>query len=251
MKNRLFIVEGLLCSGKSTVSALIARQLEKRGRVCFFDEGTGEHPADYEFHALAPAGLLSPESRIVPLSAYSGEMLERLLPYKIYDALPWETEMPLMLDKWRQFVRDADPGTVYIFNCVFLQNPMCEMMMRFGFDEETSRGYIGCIADIISALNPVVFYLKNDDIAQSVRCAAKERPGWLDAVIDYHVNGAYGKQIRAEGFDGYIRCLEERQNRELRILSQLPVKQIVLENPQRNWQLANEQICRFLKENAV
>ena len=103
MKHRLIITEGLPCSGKSTFSAYIAGVLRAREPVIFVDEGTGDHPADYELHALAPAGMLGSESRIVPLSQYSGEMLEQLLPYKIYDTLPWETEKPLMLCKWRQF----------------------------------------------------------------------------------------------------------------------------------------------------
>lgn len=246
MKHRLFIVEGLPCSGKSATSAYVAEALKPRANVCFVDEGTGDHPADYEFHALAPAGLVSPESRIVPLAAYSGDMLEKLMPYKIYDGLPWETEMPLMLEKWRQFVSAAKADTAYVFNCVLLQNPMCETMMRFGFSPEVSQEYIQRIAGIIRELNPVVIYLRNDDIEDSVKKAAPQRPGWLEAVIDYHTQGAYGKAIGAQGFDGYIRCLRERQERELRILSCLGLDFLILENPQRGWQQARKQIAQFL-----
>lgn len=246
MKNHLIILEGLPCSGKSTISAYIANLLKQEEKVCFVDEGTGNHPADYEFHALAPAGLLSDESQIVPLAEFSGEQLEILLPYKIYDGLPWETEKPLMLERWRQFVRAADPETIYVFNCVFLQNPMCETMMRFGFPQEISQYYIEEIAGMIRPLNPLVIYLKNDDIENSVRQASTERPGWLNAVIDYHVNGAYGKRICAEGFDGYIRCLQERQRRELSILSALPLDYVVLDNPQRAWDAAKEKLRTYL-----
>lgn len=238
MKNRLFIIEGLPCSGKSATSLFVASFLERNGKVCFVDEGTGNHPADYEFHALAPAGLLSDKAEIVPLSGFSGEMLERLLQYKIYDSLAWEEEMPLMLDKWRHFVRSSEEDTVYVFNCVLLQNPMCETMMRFGFAREKSASYIERIAGIIQPMRPVVLYLKNDDIAASVNRASLERPGWLDSVIDYHVNGAYGKSIGAMGFDGYIRCLAERQERELRILSGLQIEKLVIDNPQRDWPAA-------------
>ena len=211
------------------------------------DEGTGDHPADYEFHALAPAGLLSQEAQIVPLKDYSGEMFQQLLQYKIYDFLPWETEMPLMLEKWRQFVREAQEDTIYVFNCVLLQNPMCETMMRFGFDQEESRQYIAQIAEIIRPLDPVVIYLKNEDIAESIRKAAAERPGWLDGVIDYHVQGAYGKSIGAAGFEGYIQCLTERQERELWILSTVPVENLVLENPQRDWKSAYIQLAHSIQ----
>ena len=250
MNHRLYIIEGLPCSGKSTTSAFAAELLKQHGNVCYVDEGTGDHPADYEFHVLAPAGLISEEVQIVSLKDYSGEMFDRLLQYKIYDFLPWETEMPLMLEKWRQFVRTADENTIYVFNCVLLQNPMCETMMRFGFDQEESRQYIAQIAEIIRPMNPVVIYLKNEDIADSVRKAAAERPGWLDGVIDYHVQGAYGKSIGAEGFEGYIQCLTERQERELRILSALPVESLILENPQRDWEAAHNQLVAELQAEA-
>ncbi|MBO4356451.1 MAG: DEAD/DEAH box helicase [Clostridia bacterium] len=224
----------------------MAGLLSLNGKCCFVDEGTGNHPADYEFHALAPAGLLSEEEKIVPLSDYSGDMFEKLLQYKIYDFLPWETEKPLMLDKWRQFIRNSEEDTAYVFNCVLLQNPMCETMMRFGFPEENSENYIREIADIIRPMDPVVIYLKNTDIAASVKKAAGERPGWLEAVIDYHVSGGYGKSIHVEGFEGYIRCLEDRQERELRILSRLNVKNLVLNDPQKDWTSSLDIIDEFL-----
>lgn len=246
MRNRLFIIEGLPCSGKSTTSSFVASFLEQKGSICFVDEGTGNHPADYEFHALAPAGLVSDKEEIVSLSQFSGEMFDKLLQYKIYDFLPWEKEMPIMLDKWRQFVQTSDENTTYIFNCVLLQNPMCETMMRFGFSGEESESYISKIVDIIQPMKPVVIYLKNTDIAESIKHTANERPGWLDDVIHYHVNGNYGKQIGAEGFEGYIKCLEERQARELSIFCNLPLEKLIVDNPQRDWNAAQEIIRNFM-----
>ena len=76
--------------------------------------------------------------------------------------------------------------------------------------------------------------------------AAKERTGWLDEIINYHVNGSYGKQIGAEGFEGYIRYLKERQERELRLLNGLPVQKLILDNPQRDWNAAPETIKKYL-----
>lgn len=263
MNHKLYIIEGLPCSGKSTASAFIADLLKERYNVCYTDEGTGDHPADYEFHAFITETELSgftaeekdairscselmQDGYIVPLARFEGGLFERLLPHKIYDFLPWETEMPVILAKWEHFCKQAlQSDTVHVFNCVLLQNPMCETMMRFGFTSEQSQAYISEIAKIIQPLHPAVIYLKNDDIQSSVEKAAKEREGWLDAVIDYHVNGAHGKSIGAEGFDGYIRCLEIRQRRELEILSHLPVTSHVIENPQRDWTAAYETIRRI------
>ncbi len=261
--NRLYIIEGLPCSGKSTTSAFVADVLKENHKVCFVDEGSGNHPADYEFHAFMtevelsgfPATeqekILSVSEKtergyIIPLSEFQGELFDKLLKFKLYDFLPFETEKPVMVDKWRGFVKSSDKDTVYVFNCVLLQNPMCETMMRFGFPIESSYEFISQIAEIIKPMNPCVIYLKNDDIKQSVEKASKEREGWLDAVIDYHINGEYGKSINAKGFDGYIKCLLERQKRELDILSKLYVKKVVIDNPQRDWEKTQKEIKRFL-----
>lgn len=269
---KLYLIEGLPCSGKSTTARHIADRLSAAGKKTeFFDEGGGNHPADWEFHAYIADGILrkfSPELRekiinldvrkqdgtpnengsVVPLSEFSGGEIEQLLPYKIYDSLPWETEMPLMLGRWAEFTRKAcGGGSVYVFNCVFLQNPMCETMMRFNFPKERSFEYIARIHDSVKPLEPVLVYLKNDDIAECVRKAAAERDGWLDAVIGYHLNGGYGKSIGARGFEGYIACLEERQRRELEFIGNSGMQRLVLENPHRDWAAAYGQIDALLE----
>ena len=237
--SKLYIVEGLPCSGKSTTARHIADLLTRQGRtVRCVDEGE-DHPADYAFHALV-------DGQIIPLAPLSPDEQAHLLPYKIYDGLPWGTEAPLMLDKWRQFVREAEPDTTYVFNCVLLQNPMCETMMRFGMTEAESAAQIRQIAEIIAPMEPTIIYLHTQDIATQIRRTAQERPGWLDAVIPYHVEGGYGKSIGAQGFDGYIACLEERQRREVCILHTLPLRAIILPDPCQNWKKALRQIEQAL-----
>jgi len=238
---KLIIVEGLPCSGKSTAAKFIA---EKLGFTAV-DEGTCAHPADFEFHAFLKSdelGSFSQEEQniinkvaqhfsdgiIVPLGSFEGELFNRLLQHKVYDFLPWETEKPVMLEKWRSFAKTAGKG--YVFNCVFLQNPMCETMMRFGFDEDASAAYINEIYSIIKPLSPVIAYLKTDSIAENIRAALSERgEEWLNAVIDYHCSGEYGKANGLSGFEGYISALEERQRREIRILEKLNIPHIIVD----------------------
>lgn len=256
--SKLYIVEGLPCSGKSTAAKFIA---EKVHGICV-DEGSGDHPADYEFHAFIPENELNKftgdelrhitehsakreNGYIIPLSSVSGELFDRVMQYKIYDFLPWETEYPVMLDKWRSFAENAD-GT-YVFNCVLMQNPMCETMMRFNFDISVSRDYISSICEIVRDMSPTVIYLKNSNIAESIKAALPERGDeWLNAVIDYHCGGAYGKANDLSGFDGYISALEERQKRELEILATLPVRSVVINDPQNNRDAAYAEIEKSL-----
>ena len=208
MKTNLIITEGLPGSGKSTTAAMIAQELERKGvKTICVDEGVPDHPADYAD----------------------------------YDFPDFETEREKILEKWRSFVKTADRETVYVFNCIFLQNPMCETMMRFGMDEKASERYIGEIAEIIKPLSPVIVYIDQPNVRAAIDAVLDERGNdWLNAVIDYHVSQGYGKQNGLTGYDGYIKCLEERREREKNILSALDIESIVFDRKMTAEELAEQ-----------
>lgn len=260
---KLYIVEGLPCAGKSTTARRLAEALRLRGNaVSCFDEGSGDHPADYEFHAFLTESQLAmpgasplrsiaepvPGGWILPLAQLEPDRLAQLLPCKIYDGLPWETEQPLMLNRWQKWAESAvRDDAIFVFNCVFLQNPLCETMMRFHLPPEVIEGHISAILSAIRPLNPAIIYLETRDVARRVADVARERgPEWLSAVIGYHTGQGYGKAHGLTGFDGYIACLEARQRTELAILNSLDVRKIVLTDPFADWNAAMQRLLRWL-----
>lgn len=260
MENKLIIVEGLPCIGKSTTSKHISEFLKQsRKKTIYVDEGTGNHPADYEFHAyISEKNMTSLQTDlqekiknyaekaldgfIFPLKQ-AGDDFEKLISYKIYDFLPWEDEMLVMLNGWKQFMETRDKETTYIFNCCALQNAMCETMIRFNFSMEKSRDYISRIFKVVEEMNTLVIYLQCDDVEERIRNISKERDAqWFESVVDYHCNGDYGKSRNLKGFSGYIKCLEDRQKRELEILNTLSVDKLVIKTPYDDWDAAYEKI---------
>jgi len=271
LKNKLFIIEGLPCTGKSTISKLVADFLLKQGHaVSYYNEGTLEHPADYEFHAFMTSndlkilsdnelqqvksiGVKENSGLVIPLSNINGELFDKIIPFKIYDCLPWEIEKIVMLNHWEEFAKLAYiEDRIYVFNCCFLQNPLCEMMMRFNYPYEDIQKYIINIFESIKTLNPVVIYLQNSKVKERVSEIAIERNDeWLKSVIDYHTSQGYGKANCFEGFDGYISCLEERQKIELKILEQLPIDKIIIDTPFENWKRTHNIITDLIKSLEV
>lgn len=187
MKHQLFCIEGLPASGKSTTAGFVEEILRGQGKkVIAVDEGTNRHPADYEFHSfltgeelnrfsaeertfMTMKGQEEGEGLIVPLEGLPESLFQRLLPHKIYDGLPWNTEKGIMLNGWKHFAENREQGTVYVFNCCLLQNPMCETMMRFDLPCEESEAYIREILQRIGELQPVVLYLSESRIADRIR----------------------------------------------------------------------------------
>jgi hypothetical protein len=266
LNNKLFIIEGLPCTGKSTTAKYIADILLEQGNsVLHYDEGTSEHPADYEFHAymtesdlnilsdgqleyLKNVGVKKNLGLLIALSKVGKELFDKIIPFKIYDCLPWEKEKTIMLSHWQEFAQQAllEKNT-YVFNCCFLQNPLCEMMMRFNFPYYDIQEYIMKIYDHIKDLNPVVIYLENSHVKERVSEIALERDNdWLKSVIDYHTSQGYGKENNLSGFDGYVDCLEKRQQIELKILNSLPIKKVIIKNPYENWDNAHGIISNFI-----
>lgn len=253
MNNKLIIVEGLPCAGKSSTSKHIAQYLKQcNKKVVCMDEGTGNHPTDYEFHAyLSDNNMVNLETDlqekikkyservsdgfIFPL-AKAGDSFDTLLSYKIYDFLPWDDEMPIMLNGWKRFLEARNKETIYVFNCCTLQNAMCETMIRFNFSIERSKDYISHIFGIAKEMNPFVIYLQCGNVWERVKVVSAERDEpWLSNAIDYHVNSSYGRSKNFEGFNGYIKCLEDRQEREIEILNTLPIDKLIVQNPYDNW----------------
>lgn len=270
MKNKLFIVEGVPCTGKTSTAEYISKLINENGhKALYFPEGAENHPADYEFHAfignedfkkfsedeqvaLLKSADIMKNGYAISLAGIAGELFDEVIKFKIYDMLEWDKEYPVMLEKWQDFSKEAmDNDSVYVFDCCFLQNPLCETMMRFNMTEEESYNYVHEIYSIIEQLNPVVMYLKNKDMKQRIEDVSKERDkNWLHDVIEYHTSQGYGRAHDYKGFDGYIECLKARQERELSILDKLPIDKLIIEDPFNDWDNTHKKISDYINKKS-
>ncbi|MFL1663688.1 P-loop NTPase family protein [Bacillus cereus] len=260
MNTKLIIVEGLPGFGKSTTAKLINEILsENKIEVELFLEGNLNHPADYDgvscFNKFEFDRLLSNSGdfkevllkRVLKKGSnyllpyrkiknefgdqFSDELFNGILKNDIYE-LPLDKNVELIADKWKDFAEIArEDNKVYIFECCFIQNPLTIGMIKYGEQKEKIINYVMKVAKIIENLNPMLFYVEQDDLEFSFMKALKERnPEWSTGIVDYYTNQGYGKKHNHTGVEGAIKVLEARRNLELEIFDMLKMKKEKINN---------------------
>ncbi|MES5846158.1 MULTISPECIES: hypothetical protein [unclassified Bacillus cereus group] len=260
MNTKLIIVEGLPGFGKSTTAKLINEILnQNKIEVELFLEGNLNHPADYdgvscfnkfEFDRLVSNSgdfkevllkrvLKKGSNYLLPYrkiknefgDQFSDELFNDISRNDIYE-LPFDKNVELITDKWHDFAEIAlEDDKVYIFECCFIQNPLTIGMIKYGEQKEKIINYVMKVAKIIENLNPMLFYVEQDDLEFSFRKALKERnPEWSTGIVDYYTNQGYGKEHNHSGVEGAIKVLEARRNLELEIFNMLKMKKEKINN---------------------
>ncbi|MCM3574598.1 hypothetical protein M3172_15475 [Mesobacillus subterraneus] len=277
MKTKLILVEGLPGSGKSTTAGLIHEILtDNHVSAEIYMEGNLDHPADYEGVAYFT------EEEFEDLLKESGSLCEvfqdwiivkrgrRLLPYMkiknelgsdfpdelfaaiskkdVYE-LKLEENMAVISESWEEFARQAaSEKKVYIFECCFIQNPVTVGMVKYGASEERTIEYVNRLAEAVKSLNPMLVYVKQDDLEKSFRKAVTERPDeWFNGFVSYYTSQGYGLVNGLSELEGTIDILQARQELEYEILEQLPITTYILNNSRFDISKHRENLKEVLK----
>jgi ABC-type dipeptide/oligopeptide/nickel transport system ATPase component len=262
MKTKLILVEGLPGSGKSTTAKLIHELLtENQVPAELYMEGDLDHPADYEGVAyfteeefeqlLKKSGSLSKifqdrvtikrGRRLLPYmkiknelgSGFPDELLAAISKKDVYE-LPMEENIAVISESWEEFATQAAAEEkVYIFECCFIQNPVTVGMVKYGASDEATIQYIKKLAEAVESLNPLLVYVKQEDIEKSFRKAVTERPDeWFNGFVHYYTSQGYGLVNGLSGLKGTIDVLKARQELEYSILENLSLTTYILNNTQ-------------------
>ena len=261
MNSKLILVEGLPGSGKTTTARLVHEILTQNNfDVELFLEGNLDHPADYdgvsffteyEFHQLLSKSgqykellletvtekggqFFLPYRKIMneygnQFQQFPDELLTTIFKKDLYE-LPFEQNRDLIIQKWEEFATKAtNENKTYIFECCLIQNPITIGMIKYGVTEEKIIDYVMRLKKTIETLNPVLFYIEQEDLESSFKKAVNERPKiWSEGFIEYYTRQGYGKQHSYEGLDGTIQVLRARRELELKILDHLDLKKVKL-----------------------
>ncbi|WP_195576173.1 hypothetical protein [Paenibacillus sp. 1001270B_150601_E10] len=256
---KLIMFEGIPGSGKTTTSKLLYNYLNEVGvNTKIYVEGS-EHPIDLPFYAYLTKNdynaLLKKfpqlEEWIQLKSIIEDDYV--LLPYKVPEPKPWNEELieylsskefcysdkaivpfniykKVFYTRFKQYVtRMFNTDTVTIFESVLFQHQIHDINRLYPqIKEDEIIEYIRNLAIIISPLNPILFYISQNSVEESLKHTAivRSKPKWSNPkTIEY-----------------YIR----RKNIELRAVKSLPFGSYIMNNTDRNWNKMFDDIKNIL-----
>lgn len=278
MKTKLILVEGLPGSGKSTTAKLIHELLtENQVPAELYMEGNLDHPADYEGVAyfteeefeelLKKSGSLSKvfQDRVtvkrgrhlLPYmkiknelgSGFPDELLAAISKKDVYE-LPMEENIAVISESWEEFAKQAAAEEkVYVFECCFIQNPVTVGLVKYGASDEATIQYVKKLAEAVESLNPLLVYVKQEDIERSFRKAVTERPDdWFNGFVHYYTSQGYGLVNGLSELEGTIDVLKARQELEYSILENLQLTTYILNNTQFDFEKHRVNLKEILEE---
>ncbi len=266
--HKLNLIEGIPGSGKTTMSKLLYQTLKNEGiKVKHFNEGSS-HPADLSWQSILDDNkykellLKYPEyvNQIktntviedgLAITAYTlldidrnSDLYKYLQAHEIYSInADLKTFKQAHLLRWKKFVKNADKNTVYIFECVLLQNHITQLMLEYQVSEKQIESYINEFLDIVKSMSPIIHYLAPKSVELAIRHVAEQRRPenqdrksiWIDRVIEDVSKTPYGIKYDVKNIEGFIDFTSKRQTIEKNILKNLNSEINVIEHKGSEW----------------
>jgi len=259
--NNIIFVEGLPGSGKSTFAKKIKTELEKQKvKVELYNEGD-LHPIDLAWCSIVEKTkfqqLLNKYSKYrSQILSKSKEMDNKIITaytqvrvedqdvafyrefekYEIYKEDDYDNFKNTHLQLWQNLASVSDDSLVYIFECIFLQNHINELILKFNLSVQDIIEYFIELSSQVKSMNPLLIYIKQCDVDNTMNRIIEERRSnnpvykdWIVNVYEYFQATKFGEKLGYIGEEGALNYFKDRQAIELQVIPKIPIKSEIIE----------------------
>lgn len=250
----MIFIEGLPGSGKTTFARRLHDGLKAKGvKVKAYSEGA-LNPIDLAWCALLDEATFEAFKKkypfleksmdavsmrrsdyvIVPFLQLDRKHLDQSIikdfeRYEIYNTNDLSPFKEAHLKLWKAFEKEADLNTVYIFECVFFQNHINELILKYNLTLPEQVEYFKDLLNSIKKLNPVIYHVSQADVDRTLSNIIEKRrspdktkyPDWIDLMVEHLNRHPYSKRLGFEGERGVYEYFKHRQGLESEILCHL------------------------------
>ncbi len=214
--HKLVIVDGIMGSGKSTTTDLIAKYLQRKGvAVRTIGEGATGHPVQ----------MGDPESS----DSTATWMEERL-------------------DKWRRFRDELLSADELVVLDGQLYHENVDALVYFDVPASDITAYIGRLEDELAPLHPLLIHFYQRDIRAALRRVFDLRgEGWEQWQIDWKLhNRPYGQHRGLRGFDGFVQLYGAHRHLTDELFATSAMAKLAIQNEDGDWERYMAEIMTFL-----
>lgn len=219
---QLILVEGVMGSGKSTISKLIAQRLREQGcKARHVPEGLWDHPTSVT--------LASPHWHAI-----------------------WNEHTPATLilqsqRKWQAFVAATLPlHTVHVFDGQFFHGDLTSLLL-INASRPQMTNYIDSLAAISQSLQPRLIYLYQADVKGGLeRTGALRGEVWVRRQVEWKVASPYCVGRNYTGISGWLQLYHDYRQLTHDLYARLTLPKLAIETSGGAWEEYQQQICTFL-----
>lgn len=218
----LVIIEGIMGSGKSTTMRFVAKALEDAGR---------------------PALAIHERSDPHPVRA-TDELEHWFEPWRNSTA---EQLAHRAVSRWRSFAEETQRSRyVPVLDGQLFHGDLTNLfLMEASFDELAA--YCERLTQVVEPLNPLVVYLRQQNVERAVRIVCAERgEDWVKYQVDWKLKGPYAVRRNLAGLEGLIALYQDYRHVTDALYDRLRLSKMVIENSERDWARYKQQILERL-----